>query len=92
MRATIAAVLLLLGAAGLSAQGIDALSPQVREFVSVDAPVVALRNVRVVDGTGAPARDGQTIVIANGQIAAVGPNAQVTVPQARGCWTFPATP
>ena len=29
------------------------LSPNVREFVSVDAPVVALMHVRVIDGSGA---------------------------------------
>ena len=28
----------------------------IREFVAVDAPVVALVNARVIDGTGAPAR------------------------------------
>ena len=50
----------------------DGLSPQVREFVRVDAPVVALTHVRVVDGTGAKAAEDQTIVVANGKIAAVG--------------------
>ncbi len=43
------------------------------EFIAVDAPVVALTNVRVIDGTGAPARVGQTILIENGRIAAIGP-------------------
>ena len=33
----------------------------IRDFVSVDAAVVALTNARVIDGTGAPARDGQTV-------------------------------
>ena len=37
------------------------LSPQVRGFVKVDAPVVALTHVRVIDGTGAAARDDQTV-------------------------------
>ena len=31
----------------------------VRAYVAVDAPVVALAHVRLVDGTGAPARDDQ---------------------------------
>lgn len=39
------------------------LSPEVREFVTVDAPTVALTHVRVVDGTGAPAREDQTVVL-----------------------------
>ncbi len=34
---------------------------QFRDLVAVDAPVVALTNVTVIDGTGAPARTGQTL-------------------------------
>ena len=56
------------------------LSEAVRAYVSVDSPLVALTNVRVVDGTGAPAAENQTIVIENGLIRAVGPAASVTVP------------
>lgn len=44
----------------------------VQPFVKVNAPVVALMHVRVIDGTGEPARANQTIVIENGKIAAVG--------------------
>lgn len=47
-------------------------SPQTRRFIFVDAPVVALTNVRVVDGTGTPARDGQTIIIQGDKITGVG--------------------
>jgi imidazolonepropionase-like amidohydrolase len=56
------------------------LSAEVRQFVSVDAPVVALTNVRVIDGTGAPARAGQTVVIERGVIRAVGDAGRVAVP------------
>ncbi|HKG95195.1 MAG TPA: hypothetical protein VKA84_24975, partial [Gemmatimonadaceae bacterium] len=56
------------------------LSPEVRQFVSVDAPVVALTRVRVIDGTGAPARANQTVVIERGVIRAVGDSATVSVP------------
>ena len=42
--------------------------------------MVALTNARVVDGTGAAPRDGQTILIRDGRIAAVGPSARVDVP------------
>ncbi|KPK59449.1 MAG: amidohydrolase, partial [Gemmatimonas sp. SG8_38_2] len=56
------------------------LSPQVREFVSVDAPVVALTNARVIDGTGAAARDGQVIVIRDGLIQAVGKVGSIDIP------------
>ena len=44
----------------------------VQPFVKVDAPVVALLHVRVIDGSGAPARANQTILIEHGKIAAVG--------------------
>lgn len=56
------------------------VSPGARAFVSVDAEVVAITNVRVVDGTGAAPRDGQTVVIRGERIEAVGPSASVQVP------------
>ncbi len=43
-------------------------SDAVRGYIKVDAPVVALTNVRVIDGTGAPARPNQTVVIKGGNI------------------------
>jgi imidazolonepropionase-like amidohydrolase len=52
----------------------------IQQFVSVADSVVALTNVRVIDGTGAPARDGQTIVMKGGVIHAVGAAGQVTIP------------
>jgi imidazolonepropionase-like amidohydrolase len=52
----------------------------IRQFISVSDSVVALTNVRVIDGTGAPARDGQTIVVKGGVIQAVGAAGQVSVP------------
>jgi imidazolonepropionase-like amidohydrolase len=55
-------------------------SQQPPDYVLFDSPIVALTNVRVVDGTGAPPRDDQTIVVATGRIAAVGPSGSVTVP------------
>src|SRR5262245_19310415 len=59
----------------------EGLSPQVRGFVRVDAPVVALTHVRVIDGTGAPAAEDQTIVLSNGKIAAVGAAATARIPE-----------
>ncbi len=44
----------------------------VQRFVKVDAPVIALTHVRVIDGMGGPARTNQTIVIEHGKIAAIG--------------------
>src|SRR5512147_3223045 len=48
------------------------LSPAVKAFVTVDAPVVVLTHVRVIDGTGAPAREDQTVVISQGRILSIG--------------------
>jgi imidazolonepropionase-like amidohydrolase len=49
-------------------------------FIKVQAPVIALTHVRVIDGTGAPARADQTLVIRDGNIAAVGDSARVAPP------------
>jgi len=57
------------------------LSPEFREFLKVDAPTVALTRIRVLDGTGAAARDDQTIIISGGKIAAIGPSASTSAPQ-----------
>ncbi len=43
----------------------------VAPFVSVDAPSFALVHVRVIDGTGAPAREDQTVVVSGGKIVAI---------------------
>jgi imidazolonepropionase-like amidohydrolase len=63
------------------AQERPTLSPVVREFVSVDAPVVALAHVKLIDGTGRPARDDQTIVIRGARIVEVGDASRVRVPE-----------
>ncbi len=47
------------------------LAPAVRNFVKVDAPLVALTHVRVIDGTGAAPREDQTVLIEHGQIRAI---------------------
>jgi len=51
------------------------------EFVRVDAPIVALTNARLIDGTGAPAMTGQTILIEGDRIVGVGPNERVAIPR-----------
>ena len=52
----------------------------VKAFVRTSAPAIALTNVRVIDGTGASARDKQTVVIRDGMIADVGDSSRVTPP------------
>lgn len=47
------------------------LAAALKPFVKVDAPTVALTHVRVIDGTGGPARVDQTIVISQGKITSI---------------------
>jgi imidazolonepropionase-like amidohydrolase len=71
----LAALCCLIATGSASAQK---LSPGVRQFVKVDAPVVVLAHVRVIDGTGAPARQNQTVILSQGKIAEISdaPSAQ----------------
>src|SRR5438874_13704155 len=79
MRKLIVVILLMIAcSASLVAQ---TLSPQVRAFVKVDAPVVVLSHVRVIDGTYAAAREDQTVVISKGKIESVSDAASVNVPK-----------
>ncbi len=66
-------------------------TPGVKAFVTVDAPVVALQHVRIIDGTGAPPREDQTIVIDHGKIAAAGPFAGTAVPGGAQTMTLSGT-
>ncbi len=73
-------LLQLLTAVPASAMQQRNLSPAVREYVRVDTVIVALTHVRIIDGTGAPAVDDQTIVIEGERIIAVGDAATTPVP------------
>ena len=77
-----AAALTLAGlvAAALPAGAQDRVPEDFRALVAVDAPVVALTNVKLLDGTGGPARAGQTVIVEGERIAAVGDADQVEVP------------
>ncbi len=59
----------------------QSLSPEVRGFVKVDAPVVALTHVTLIDGTGAAAKEDQTIVLRQGKIESVGDASGASVPK-----------
>ena len=71
---------LLLATAPLAAQE-RPLPAGVAPFVSVDAPVVALTHVRLVDGTGSPALDDHTVIVRGARIDAVGPAASTPIPE-----------
>lgn len=77
MRPAILSLLLVATAAGAQR---PQLAPAARQFVSVDTTVVALTHARIIDGTGAPARDNQTLIIRDGSIAALGDDGKVTIP------------
>lgn len=55
-------------------------APAVERFIAVRAPVIAIRNVVLVDGTGAEPRPGMTVIVEGDRIAAVGPESSVAVP------------
>ncbi|HVX40008.1 MAG TPA: amidohydrolase family protein [Gemmatimonadaceae bacterium] len=56
------------------------LGPAVRPYVAVDTSVLALTHVRVIDGTGSPARADQTLIVRDGRIAQVGDAARIAIP------------
>ncbi len=62
------------------ARGRPTLGNNARQFVAVDTALLALTHVRVIDGTGAPARADQTIIIRDGRIVSVGDAARAQIP------------
>jgi imidazolonepropionase-like amidohydrolase len=63
---------------GLSiGQSIDALSPEVRKYLSVSTPKVVLEHIQIIDGTGAAPTPDQNIYIAGGKITAVSAGADL---------------
>jgi imidazolonepropionase-like amidohydrolase len=70
----------VIAASQLNAQQRPQLSTAVRAYVSVEAPVIALTHVRVIDGTGAAPREDQTLIMREGTIAAIGDFARTEIP------------
>jgi hypothetical protein len=68
--------LLALAVAGNALAATDSAS-----YASIRAPVLALRHVEVIDGSGAAQRADQTLVIVDGKISALGPAASTTIPE-----------
>jgi enamidase len=52
-------------------------APEAAKLVGYGEPVIAFTHAEIVDGTGAKPRYDQTLVIANGRIAAMGPHAKI---------------
>ena len=74
------AIGIVITVSSLAAQQRPQLSTAVRAYVTVDAPLIALTHVRVIDGTGAAPRDDQTLIIRDGAIAAIGDFASTQIP------------
>ena len=55
-------------------------APDVAPFIAIQESAYVIDHVRVVDGTGAPAREDQAVVVALGRIEAVGPAATTAAP------------
>jgi imidazolonepropionase-like amidohydrolase len=49
-------------------------------FIRYAQPIIAFTHVKLVDGTGSPARDDMTVLVKDGRISAVGPAARTPVP------------
>jgi len=75
---------LVLATASLTAASLTAQRPEpgsaAAGYAVVDTEAVALTGVTLIDGTGTPARTGQTVVIRGSRIGAVGPDGQVDIP------------
>ncbi len=74
---TIGALLIAVLSVASLAQGPTADRQQ---FIRTEAPVIALNNVRIIDGTGAAPLENQTLVIRGGKIDLIGPTAATTIP------------
>ena len=61
----------------VGAQQFEQLSPEVRAFVAVEARHVVIHDVRLIDGTGVPARARMSVVLRDGRIVRVGPTREV---------------
>jgi imidazolonepropionase-like amidohydrolase len=65
--------------AALGGQG-DAAPPGVARYIGVNAKVVAIEHVRLIDGTGRPAVADQTVILIDGKIADLGDADAVKAP------------
>ena len=80
MKRLAAAFVIALSLAGAGLAQRPAFSNSVRQFISVDAPLVAITNVRVIDGTGAAPAEAQAVLIRDDRILAVGDTDTLPIP------------
>ena len=77
MKVAVAALSLLISISTVFAQ-----SPTgpLQQFVRVNTKIVVLKNVTIIDGTGAAAKGNQTITIIGDRIGAISPSGSATTP------------
>jgi len=73
-------LIMLISPSLVFAQATVELSDEVKEFVAIEGPAVALTGVKVIDGTGRSPRSNQTVLIEDGRISAVGLTDDVAIP------------
>ncbi|NAS32651.1 amidohydrolase family protein [Flavobacteriaceae bacterium R38] len=70
------AVLLFIGFTAYAQE----FTPQVQRFISVNSDLVAITNVTVIDGTGAPAKTNQTVILNKDRIQEIGEASKIKTP------------
>jgi len=63
--------------------------PEVVPFIAVSAPAFVLRHVRVIDGTGRPALQDQSVVVVGGRIVSLGAADSTKVPEGAQTLDYP---
>jgi imidazolonepropionase-like amidohydrolase len=76
-----AAALVLARSAGAAEAPGAHFSAEDSGFIAYSQPVIAFTHIRVVDGTGTPARPDMTVIVRDGHIASLGPSRSVAVPK-----------
>ncbi|WP_136479843.1 amidohydrolase family protein [Cognatitamlana onchidii] len=56
-------------------------TPQVQKFIAIDTSIVAITNTTLIDGTGAPIKHNQTIILKDKLILEVGNSEQIEIPE-----------
>ena len=72
---------LVLSVSFVAAQRGQGTGGAVRPFLKYDAGTIAITHIRVIDGTGAPAKADQTVILKGATIAVMGPAASTPIPE-----------
>ena len=80
MRTSLIAFLTVASLASASAQRGGGRGNPLAAYTRFDTSALALTHARVIDGTGAPAKTDQTLIIRDGMIERIGPSASTPVP------------